>query len=399
MVKRQWSIANGYLCAMNIGFDAKRAYHNGTGLGFFSRVMIKLLAAHYPNNEYYLFNPKPGKLFKPETANIHEILPQSPLHKILRSAWRSKWVTGDLKKLHIDLYHGPSQEIPIGIPKTGIPSVVTIHDLFPELYPKDFKPIDVKIYRTKLRYACRNASKVMAISEETKQHIIKLYDTDPSKVEVAYQSCDPIFNVIESDEKKEEVREKYQLPDQFFLHVGTIIERKNLLNICKALHLVQKEIPLPLVVVGKGGAYKERVKQYLSENHLEHKVIFLSDELAAAGKQPFIETGDFPALYQLSTAMIYPSFYEGFGMPVIEAMSGGVPVITSTTSCMPEIAGDAAFLADPGSPEAMAEGFRKFYGDAGYRERAIEKGFQNVKKFAQDAYVQSVMNIYQSARK
>lgn len=382
---------------MNIGFDAKRAYHNGTGLGFFSRVLIKLMATHYPQHSYYLFNPKPGTLFQPDTANVHEILPTQTLHKWLSSAWRSKWVTQDLQKLKIDLYHGPSQEIPRGIPQTGIASVVTIHDLFPELYPQDFKPIDVKIYRSKLRYACANANKIMAISEETKGHIMEKYGTDPARIDVAYQSCDPIFNVIEEEEKKETIREKYGLPQQFFLHVGTIIERKNLLNICKALKLIQKDIDIPLVVVGKGGSYKEKVKEYLAENKLEEKVIFLSDRLAAQGKKPFIATEDLPSLYQLSTAMIYPSFYEGFGMPIIEAMSGGVPVITSTTSCMPEIAGDAAFLADPEQPGDMAEGFRKFYGDAAYREMAITRGFENAKRFSPEKYVQSVMNIYNSA--
>lgn len=396
-LESQWSIVYGYICRMNIGFDAKRAYHNGTGLGFFSRVLIKLMATHYPQHSYYLFNPKPGTLFQPETSNIHEILPSQPLHKLLRSAWRSKWVTKDLQKLKIDLYHGPSQEIPRGLPQTGIASVVTIHDLFPELYPQDFKPIDVKIYRTKLRYACKYASKIMAISEETKGHIIDKYGTDPARIDVVYQSCDPIFNVVEDDEKKEAIREKYGLPSQFFLHVGTIIERKNLLNICKALKLIQNDIPIPLVVVGKGGAYKEKVQQYLVENKLEGKVIFLSDQLATAGKKPFIATDDFPALYQLSTAMIYPSFYEGFGMPIIEAMSGGVPVITSTTSCMPEIAGEAAYLADPERPQEMADGFRKYYGDAAYRNEAIAKGFQNAQRFAADKYAQSVMNTYHSA--
>lgn len=382
---------------MNIGFDAKRAYHNGTGLGFFSRVLIKLMALHYPQHHYYLFNPKPGTLFKPGLPHISEVLPSRPLHKLLSSGWRSKWVTNDLRHLKIDLYHGPSQEIPRGLPQTGIASVVTIHDLFPELYPQDFKPIDVKIYRSKLRYACKYADKIMAISEETKGHIIRRYDTDPTRIDVAYQSCDPIFNVIEGEEKKEAVRKKYGLPQQFFLHVGTIIERKNLLNICKALKLAERDIAIPLVVVGKGGAYKEKVKQYLADNQLQNKVIFLSDQLAAQGKKPFIATEDFPALYQLSTAMIYPSFYEGFGMPIIEAMSGGVPVITATTSCMPEIAGDAAFLADPERPEEMAEGLRKFYGDPAYRHAAIAKGFENAQRFSSEKYVQSVMNIYNSA--
>lgn len=380
---------------MNIGFDAKRAYHNNTGLGFFSRVLISLLATHYPDNRYYLFNPRPGDLFNHDFENVHEILPQKTLHKFLKSAWRSKWVIKDLVKLGIDLYHGPSHEIPFGINNTGIPSVVTMHDMFPEVYPNDYKPIDVKIYRTKSRHACKHASRIMAISEETKKHIVEIYGTEPSKIDVIYQSCNPIFNVIETEEKKEEVRLKYILPKKFFLHVGTIIERKNLLNICKAMNLIKSEVDIPLVVVGNGSAYKEKVKEYIRQNGLEDRIIFMSEVLIAAGKKPFVETEDFPSLYQLAATMIYPSFYEGFGMPIIEAMSGGVPVITSTTSCLPEIGGPAAFLASPDSPEEMAEGLRKIFFDENFSKDMQQKGFEHIKKFAPEKYVGDVMKMYQ----
>lgn len=380
---------------MNIGFDAKRAYHNATGLGFFSRVLINLLATHYPQHEYYLFNPKPGHLFDNQHVQVHQVLPQKPLHKILSSAWRSRWVMGDINRLGVDLYHGPSHEIPMGIHETRVPAVVTIHDLFPEIYPKDYKPIDVKIYRAKSRYACRHARRIMAISEETKKHIIEIYNIEPEKIDVIYQSCNPIFNVIEGEEKKETVQKKYNLPDKFFLHVGTIIERKNLLTICKAMQLIKNEIELPLVVVGNGGSYKEIVKDYIKQNQLEQKIIFLSETLANEGKKPFVETEDLPALYQLSSAMIYPSYYEGFGMPVIEAMSGGVSVITSTTSCLPEIGGPAALLTDPDSPEQMAEGLRKIYSDTEFVQTMKQKGFEHIKNFAPEVYVKNVMKMYE----
>lgn len=381
---------------MRIGFDAKRAYHNNTGLGFFSRVLIRLLSEHYAHNEYFLFNPKPGKSFITESTNIHEILPTGFLHTTLPSAWRSRWVTGDLKKNKIDLYHGLSHEIPIGISNTGIPSVVTMHDLFPEIYPHQYKPIDTKIYRAKSRYACTHATKIMAISQETKNHIVEIYGIAPGKIEVIYQSCSPAFFSIASAEKKQAVREKYHLPPAFFLHVGTIIERKNLLNICKAMQLIRTEIPIPLVVVGNDGGFKTTVTNYLKEVQLEDRVIFLSDQLKAAGKKPFVETEDFPALYQLAAAMIYPSHFEGFGMPIIEAMAGAVPVITSTTSCLPEIAGNAAWLADPDSAEDMANGLRKIYTDRSFSTQLKIKGKENAKRFLPEVYVKEVMNLYQS---
>ena len=122
---------------MNIGFDAKRAYHNGTGLGHYSRTLIRSLAEYFPQHEYYLFNPKPSELFKLNGKNIHEVLPSKLLHKTLSSVWRSTWIKKDLEKLNIDLYHGLSNEIPLDIHKTDIKSVVTIHDLILERFPNN----------------------------------------------------------------------------------------------------------------------------------------------------------------------------------------------------------------------------------------------------------------------
>lgn len=381
---------------MRIGFDAKRAYHNNTGLGFFSRVLISLLSENVPENEYFLFNPKPGRSFAPEQKNIHEILPSGFPGKLFSAAWRSRWVTKDLIKNKIDLYHGLSHEIPVGIPKTGIPSVVTIHDLFPEIYPHQYKPIDTRIYKTKMRYACRNATKIMAISEETKGQITRLYKIAPEKIEVIYQSCSPAFLRRASGEEKARVRHRYHLPEAFFLHVGTIIERKNLLNICKAINAIRDDVPVPLVVVGNDGGFKSRVKDYITEKKLEDHVIFLSEELEKAGKKPFIASEDLPALYQSATALIYPSYFEGFGMPIIEAMAGGVPVITSTTSCMPEIAGGAACLVPPDRADEMAGCLKKIFSEPAFAASLREKGLKNVVRFLPEVYVDGIMNLYRS---
>ena len=120
---------------MKIGFDAKRAYHNGTGVGHYSRTLIHSLAEYFPRNEYFLFNPKPSDLFHLKAKNIHEVLPSNLLYKTLSSVWRSKWITNDLEKLGIEIYHGLSNEVPIDIQKSGIRSVVTIHDVIFERFP------------------------------------------------------------------------------------------------------------------------------------------------------------------------------------------------------------------------------------------------------------------------
>ena len=192
---------------MKIGFDAKRAYHNHTGLGHYSRTLIRSLSEYYPEHQYYLFNPAASSVFKFQSGNIHEIKPTSLLDRMFPSAWRSSRVKTDLLKYEIGLYHGLSHEIPLGIQRTNIKSVVTIHDLIHERFPEQYNAVDVKIYNRKFRNACENANKIIAISEQTRNDIIQYYNIPSSKIEVCYQSCNPSFaRIISEDEKKESKR-------------------------------------------------------------------------------------------------------------------------------------------------------------------------------------------------
>jgi len=379
---------------MNIGFDAKRAYHNGTGLGHYSRTLLNSLSEYYPEHQYYLFNPKSPGSFEVRGTNIHEVLPQGFLSKTFSSAWRSSWVKKDLQQLKINLYHGLSHEIPIGINTTGIKSVVTIHDLIHERYPEQYSAIDVKIYSKKFRYACEHADKIIAISEQTKRDIIEFYKTPEEKIAVCYQSCNPAFAKKVSEEEKNKVKELYGLPEQFFLSVGSIIERKNLLNICKAMFLLRNELDIPLIVIGDGGKYKQQVKDYIIQNGLEKKIIFLSETQSAKSSQSFKSAADFPAIYQLATAMIYPSFFEGFGIPVVEALWSKMPVITSNLSCLPEAGGDGAYYVNPGSPEEIAEGMKKIYADKQFADALVERGWQHVQDFTPEKCAAAVMDVY-----
>jgi len=381
---------------MNIGFDAKRAYHNGTGLGHYSRTLIQSLSGYYPLHQYYLFNPKPSEIFQLKEENIHEILPQNFTHKLFRSAWRSSWVKTDIKKYKIDLYHGLSHEIPFGIDKTGTPSVVTIHDLIHERYPEQYNRVDVKIYTKKFRYACMHADKVIAISEQTKKDIIEFYKTPEEKISICYQSCNPAFGITVSDEEKKKVKERYGLPEEYFLSVGTIIERKNLLNICKALNLLKNELNIPLVVIGDGGKYKNQVTDYLKQNNLESRVIFLSEKQSAISSSSYKDAVDFPAIYQSAIALIYPSFFEGFGIPVLEALWSKIPVITSNVSCLPEAGGDGAYYVDPANVSEIAAAMKIIYTDKTLASALMEKGWRHAQNFTQKRAAEAVMNVYKS---
>lgn len=381
---------------MNIGFDAKRAFHNGTGLGHYSRTLIQSLSAYHPEHQYYLFNPKASADFELKGDNLHEILPAGLLNTLFRSAWRSSWVKRGLQRLKIDLYHGLSHEIPVGIHKTGIRSVVTIHDLIHERYPEQYNAIDVKIYSKKFRYACEHADKVIAISEQTRRDIIEFYNTPEEKITVCYQSCNPAFGNKVSEEEKAAVRIQYSLPDQFFLYVGSVIERKNLLNICKAMFLLRHELDIPLVVIGDGGKYKQQVKDFVMQNDLESKVIFLSENEKARSSHSFRSATDFPAIYQSAIAMIYPSFFEGFGIPVLEALWSRLPVITSNVSCLPEAGGEGAYYVNPASAEEIAAGMKRIYSDKQFATTMMEKGWLHAQNFTPEKHATAVMNVYKS---
>ena len=381
---------------MNIGFDAKRAYHNGTGLGHYSRTLLGLLSEYYPEHHYYLFNPKPSGKFELKGNNFHEISPGGVLNKLFSSAWRSSWVTKDLQKLKIDLYHGLSHEIPVGIRQTGVKSVVTIHDLIHERYPEQYNAIDVKIYSKKFRYACEHADKVIAISEQTKKDIIEFYKTPEEKITICYQSCHPAFGKKVSEEEKRKVKETYNLPDEFFLYVGSVIERKNLLNICKAVFLLRNDLDVPVVVTGNGGKYKKLVKDYIIQQGLEKKIIFLSENDETRTNPGFQTAEVFAAIYQSAVAMVYPSFYEGFGAPVMEALWSRLPVITSNVSCLPEVGGPGAYYVNPNYAEEIAQGMKKIYSDKAFAYVMKEKGMQHALTFTPEKYAVSIMDVYKN---
>ena len=374
---------------MNIAFDAKRAFNNTTGLGHYSRTLINSLAAYFPGHEYFLCTPKRSDRFNISALqNMHIIEPQKFPSTVFKSAWRSSWVKKDLLQLNIGLYHGLSHEIPVGIENTGIKSVVTIHDLIFERYPNQYNPIDVQIYRRKFKNACVHADKIIAISKQTKDDIIQFYKIPEKKITVCYQSCDPSFGIEVNEAEKQRIKLKYNLPDKFFLYVGSIIERKNLLTVCKAFHQLKDKLNIALVVIGEGGKYKQQVKDFINTNDLQQQIIFLSEA------HSFESSVDFPAIYQQALCMVYPSIFEGFGIPVLEALWSRIPVITSNISCLPEAGGEGALYIDPFNTAQMAESIMQIATDNNLRNNLIEKGWQHAQNFTPQKCAAAVMDVY-----
>lgn len=381
---------------MHIGYDAKRYFHNATGLGNYSRTLVNSLAQHYSQHAYILFNPKPAAKFALQDGlPLQEVLPQNFFYKKFPSLWRSKAVTGEFAVNKLDLYHGLSHEIPVGIKETGVPSIVSVHDLIFERYPEQYGPYEVRMHRKKIQYACRHADAIIAISWQTADDLVTRYGVPAEKIEVCYQSCDPAFFEEQPDEKKAALRQVYHLPEAFFLYVGSITERKNLLGICAAIKEARTKLHLPLVVVGKGKAYREKVVAFLQANGLRQKVIFLADAEPHLAEHKLDHVANLAALYQMATALVYPSYFEGFGIPVLEALASGVPVITSTTASMPEVGGKAAMYVAPNDHKALADALVQVQNDGTLRNDMIKKGKEHAQQFTLAQTTKAVMDLYQ----
>lgn len=369
---------------MKIGFDGKRATQNFTGLGNYSRYIIELLAKNFPNNQYLVYSPKkPGNTRAEELLQFPAVTFKHPLAGYFKSLWRSWGIVRDLQNDQINLYHGLSNEIPFGIKKSGIPSVVTVHDLIFLRYPQYYPWFDRQIYKFKFRYACQNADKIIAISEQTKRDIIRYFNIADDRIEVIYQNCQPAFQHSCTDQEKEQIRNSYSLPAKYLLSVGTIESRKNLLLITKALKNITPEVQL--VVIGRETPYTEKVKRYIADKHLEHRVRFLKN----------VPAEHLPGIYQQAEIFIYPSEFEGFGIPVLEALHSGVPVIAATGSCLEEAGGPGSLYVHPGDEAGLTRAIQQVLDNPAKKQEMILAGTKHLRQFSDAHIAKKIIDLYQ----
>ena len=371
-----------------IAFDAKRIVRNATGLGNYGRTLVQNLARFAPGNRYELWAPDEGRddlrrrMEGLENVEFH--YPRKPRHGIFKALWRSFGITRELDS-DTALFHGLSAELPSGLRKAGIASVVTVHDLIFLRYPRYYKTIDRLLYTRKYKKACREADRIIAISEATKRDIVNFFGIAPDKLDVVYQGCDEQFKHPVPEQRKQEIVKKYALPERFALSVGSIEERKNLLAALKAIELSTSD--LHLVAVGKRTPYTEVVERYAAEHGLSGRLHIL----------PAVEFSDLPAIYQSAAVFIYPSRFEGFGIPMIEAAHCGVPTIGATGSCLEEAGGPTALYADPDDAEAIARHIDNILADSTLRRRMIDGGREYVRRFEPDVLVAELLKVYQLA--
>ncbi len=373
---------------MRIGFDAKRAFNNYTGLGNYSRFIIEALLEHAPEHQYFVYTSKIKGNWHNSLADFPgKLQVQLPVaYASLPSAlWRSWFIAKDLQQDKIDIFHGLSNEIPYGLKKAGVKSVVSIHDLIFLRYPEQYPVIDRFFYQRKFKYACENADAIVAVSEQTKRDIIDFYQIPSERIAVIYQGCQPTFCQRIADKTIiNQILQKYGIQKHYILCVASFAERKNQLRLIKAFQQLPEK-GYDLVLIGGQSKYLDELKQYVQQSGIQERVHFVTD----------VPASDLPPLYQGSSLFVYPSLFEGFGIPIIEALHSGVPVVAATGSCLEEAGGEGALYANPLDINDLAEKMHHVLTSEALQNRLINKGTEHVKQFAAKPIAEKLVKLYE----
>ena len=366
--------------AMHIGFDAKRAFQNTTGLGNFARDVLRILAERRPANRYVAYGPRlvAGQL----PAGVEARGPDGAIGRAAPSLWRVAGLAAQLRRDRVEIFHGLSGELPVGIEKSGVRSVVTIHDLIFERYPELYPPLDRRIYAWKFRRAAERADLVIAVSEQTRQDLVERYAIRPERIRVVHQGCHPVFQREPLPGADDAVARRLGLPDRYLLSVGTVERRKNLGLVVKAL----PGLPgVPLLAVGRQTGYADELRLEARRLGVEDRLRFLAG----------VSVEELAALYRRCSAFVYPSIFEGFGIPIIEALFSGAPVVTTTGGVFPEAAGPGSAYVAPTDVEGMRQTLAALLGDRGRREAMRAAGLLHARRFTDDVIAEGLFDVYQ----
>ncbi len=366
---------------MKIAYDAKRFFQNTSGLGNYSRDLVRILATAFPGNQYLLFNKK-------KTERGAQILnhPDVTFVELRGGSLARQFRMGkQAQDAGADLFHGLSGELPLRWHPKPVKKIVTIHDLIFMRYPQFYSLFDRKMHLWKFRRAAKIADHIIAISEQTKRDAVHYLKVPESKITVVYQGCHHAFKEKKAEDFLANVRAKLELPERFILSVGTVEKRKNLLNVLRAI----AGTAIPLVVVGKKTKYFRDIQKFIRKNKMEHQIWFPEG----------VDMQELAALYQLADVFVYPSLFEGFGIPVIEALYSGTAVVTSNTSCLPEAGGPHSMYIDPENHLDLRAKIIFLWENDAERVRRAEKSLEFVQKFNDDRVAEAVMAVYQSVLK
>jgi glycosyltransferase involved in cell wall biosynthesis len=364
---------------MRIGFDGTPLQYVRSGVGIYAEQLLRHLVQVRPQWKYLLYSNKPF------TENsIPGLTPFAGHFPLSRWLWMQFKLPFVIPQSQVDLCHFANNSAPLGCTS---PYTITIHDaslfLFSQYHPRS----RLLALRLLLPQVARRAQAVITVSHASRKELIEILHLPPEKVRVVYSGVSHEFRPLRDEGKRARLRQRYHLPQKFVLYVGTIEPRKNLCRLVTAFAGVQAYQPdCHLVLVGPDG--------WMMNGTLEKEAVLagLSGKVHYLG---FVPQEDLPGIYSLATVFAFPSLHEGFGLPLLEAMACGVPVVTSNRSAMPEVSGPAACLVDPDSVESIAEGLNSLLNSAAQRDWHVEQGFQHVHQFSWEQTAQETAVIYE----
>jgi len=366
---------------MHIALNALFVHRDLFGGGIYIQNLVRELSQIDADNRYTLFVSEVG------ARHFHGLGPNFDLvfrshHRPIRVLWEQSGLPMELRGLGVDVYHGPGYVVPLC---KVCPQITTVHDLTAYLFPETHDFFSSWYYRLLMPWSVSAADRVIAVSESAKGDLMRLLGVPAEKVCVIHHGKDDRFTPHGSESRLAELRTKYGITKKMILFVGGIDLRKNPSSLVRAFAMLK---PLhkshELVLTGGFGEHYEWIRARLGEWRVENHVVF-------PGYIPGEELADF---YRLAEVVVYPSLYEGFGLPVLEAMACGVPVITSNVSAMPEVAGDAAILVDPNDIKDLAAAIDRVLADKVLRDNMIEKGLRRSQLFSWKRAACDTLDLY-----
>lgn len=371
---------------MHVCLDVSPTAQNHAGLGRYAGEIARALADYRPEVELALFYNRQGDACLPDYLSH---LPQQTV-KVGNKPWRmgvllSQMTRWPLDKTFgaVDIFHATNHLL---AHFRQAKTVFTLHDLIFLHYPEYHLPYNRWYLTFAMPRYLRAADVIITPSECTRRDAINFYGLPEHKIKVIYEAASPIFKPKTDLAQLERVRQKYQLPDKFILHVATIEPRKNLSRLLDAFKALLADWPdLKLVFIGKKGWLYDKFFQKLQTLGLEEYVIFPG----------FVDEADLPACYQLAELFVYPSLYEGFGLPPLEAMACGTAVVCSNSSSLPEVIGDGGLLVNPTDTAALTEALQRVLSDATLRQDLAQRALVQAQKFSWQRAADALAAVYQ----
>lgn len=372
---------------MRIGIDAT-PITNRSGTGYYTQKLIEFLGRADGENRYILFCPSgyaahlehPG-MFDYPNFRVIKLRTGGPASIAL---WRQFALPRQITKLRIDLFHFPSFVASLRI---DVPSVVTVHDLAFVLFPEAFSMLLRPYHRFIIPRSVKRCDSVIADSDSTRNDILKHLSRENGRVRTIHLGVDPVrFYHVSDEEKRARLRERYDLPEDIILYVGTLEPRKNIPRLIRAFAcgVASKGLPHHLVIAGRKGWMFNEIFDEVRALNLESRVHFPG----------FIEPSRLATLYSMARALAYPSLYEGFGLPCLEAMSCATPVVISDRSSLPELVEDCGLVVDPTSVDSIAGALNKICSDDECRRDLSERGSRRARHFSWLTTAKKTLEVY-----